>query len=161
MLSAMGVGKLRIIDRDVIEISNLHRQHLYNEDDIGKVKVEVAAERLQKINPAAKIDAIPISVTRYNAEGLVEGADIIIDALDSVEARYALNDACIKHKLPFIYAGALGMLGSVWTILPGESACLRCMFPELEEEDMPTCRYRRCSSIDTLLSCRNAGVRSR
>jgi molybdopterin-synthase adenylyltransferase len=139
MLSAMGVGKLRIIDRDVIEISNLHRQHLYNEDDIGKVKVEVAAERLQKINPAAKIDAIPISVTRYNAEGLVEGADIIIDALDSVEARYALNDACIKHKLPFIYAGALGMLGSVCTILPGESACLRCMFPELEEEDMPTC----------------------
>ena len=139
MLSAMGVGKLRIIDRDVIEISNLHRQHLYNEDDIGKVKVEVAAERLQKINPAAKIDAIPISVTRYNAEGLVEGADIIIDALDSVEARYALNDACIKHKLPFIYAGALGMLGSVCTILPGESACLRCIFPKLEEDDMPTC----------------------
>jgi adenylyltransferase/sulfurtransferase len=139
MLSAMGVGRLRIIDRDVIEISNLHRQHLYNEDDIGKVKVEVAAERLQKINPTTKIEAIPISVTGYNAESLVDGADIVIDALDSVEARYALNDACIKHKLPFIYAGALGMLGSVCTILPGESACLRCIFPKLEEEDMPTC----------------------
>ena len=139
MLSAMGVGRLRIIDRDVIEISNLHRQHLYNEDDIGKVKVEVAAERLQKINPTAKIEAIPISVTGYNAESLVDGADIVIDALDSVEARYALNDACIKHKLPFIYAGALGMLGSVCTILPGESACLRCIFPKLEEDDMPTC----------------------
>ena len=83
MLSAMGVGKLRIIDRDVIEISNLHRQHLYNEDDIGKVKVEVAAERLQKLNLTAKIEAIPISVTRYNAESLVKGADIVIDALDS------------------------------------------------------------------------------
>ncbi|MGC2307280.1 MAG: ThiF family adenylyltransferase [Nitrososphaeraceae archaeon] len=139
MLSAMGVGRLRIIDRDVIEISNLHRQHLYNEDDIGKVKVEVAAEHLQKINPTAKIEAIPISVTGYNAESLVDGADIVIDALDSVEARYALNDACIKHKLPFIYAGALGMLGSVCTILPGESACLRCIFPKLEEDDMPTC----------------------
>jgi molybdopterin-synthase adenylyltransferase len=139
MLIAMGVGKLRIIDRDVIEISNLHRQHLYNEDDIGKVKVEVAAERLQKLNLTAKIEAIPISVTRYNAESLVKGADIVIDALDSVDARYALNDACIKLKIPFIYAGALGMLGSVCTILPGESACLRCMFPELEEEDMPTC----------------------
>lgn len=139
MLIAMGVGKLRIIDRDVIEISNLHRQHLYNEDDIGKVKVEVAAERLQKLNLTAKIEAIPISVTRYNAESLVKGADIVIDALDSVDARYALNDACIKQKIPFIYAGALGMLGSVCTILPGESACLRCMFPELEEEDMPTC----------------------
>lgn len=139
MLSAMGVGRLRIIDRDVIEISNLHRQHLYNEDDIGKVKVEVAAERLQKINSTAKIEAIPISVTGYNAESLLDGADIVIDALDSVEARYALNDACIKHKLPFIYAGALGMLGSVCTILPGESACLRCIFPKLEEDDMPTC----------------------
>lgn len=139
MLIAMGVGKLRIIDRDVIEISNLHRQHLYNEDDIGKVKVEVAAERLQKLNLTAKIEAIPISVTRYNAESLVKGADIVIDALDSVDARYALNDACIMQKIPFIYAGALGMLGSVCTILPGESACLRCMFPELEEEDMPTC----------------------
>ena len=139
MLSAMGVGKLRIIDRDVIEISNLHRQHLYREDDIGKVKVEVAAERLQRLNLTAKIEAIPISVTKYNAESLVEGADIVIDALDSVDARYALNDACIKQKIPFIYAGALGMLGSVCTILPGESACLRCMFPQLEEEDMPTC----------------------
>jgi adenylyltransferase/sulfurtransferase len=69
----------------------------------------------------------------------VDGADIVIDALDSVEARYALNDACIKRKLPFIYAGALGMLGSVCTILPGESACLRCIFPKLEEDDMPTC----------------------
>lgn len=139
LLSAMGVGRLRIIDRDVIEISNLHRQHLYNENDIGKVKVEVAAERLQKINPSVKVDAIPISVTQYNAEKLVEGADVVIDALDSIEARYALNDACIKYKLPFIYAGALGMLGSVCTILPTQSACLRCMFPQLQEEDMPTC----------------------
>jgi adenylyltransferase/sulfurtransferase len=139
LLSAMGVGKLRIIDRDVIEISNLHRQHLYSEDDIGKVKVEVAAERLKKINPAVEIEARPISVTKYNAGSIVEGADVVIDALDSIDARYALNDACLEHKLPFIYAGALGMLGSVCTILPGQSACLRCMFPQLAEEDMPTC----------------------
>jgi adenylyltransferase/sulfurtransferase len=65
--------------------------------------------------------------------------DIIIDALDTVDARYALNDACIKYNIPFIYAGALGMLGSVCTILPNKSACLRCMFPALAEEDMPTC----------------------
>jgi molybdopterin-synthase adenylyltransferase len=139
LLCAMGVGKLRIIDRDVIEISNLHRQHLYSEDDIGKVKVEVAAERLQKINPAVQIEAIPISVTKYNAESVVEGSDVVIDALDSIEARYALNDACLRHKLPFIYAGALGMLGSLCTILPSQSACLRCIFPQLAEEDMPTC----------------------
>ncbi|MFZ0513281.1 MAG: ThiF family adenylyltransferase [Candidatus Nitrosopolaris sp.] len=138
-LAAMGVGKLKIVDRDVVEISNLHRQHLYNEADIGKVKVEVATERLKKINPHVEIEAIPLSITKYTAESIVKGMDIIIDALDSVDARYALNDACIKYNIPFIYAGALGMLGSVCTILPNKSACLRCMFPALAEEDMPTC----------------------
>jgi molybdopterin-synthase adenylyltransferase len=138
-LAAMGVGKLKIVDRDVVEISNLHRQHLYNESDIGKVKVEVAAERLKKINHHVKIEAVPLSITRYTAESIVKGMDIIIDALDTVDARYALNDACIKYNIPFIYAGALGMLGSVCTILPNKSACLRCMFPSLAEEDMPTC----------------------
>jgi molybdopterin-synthase adenylyltransferase len=138
-LAAMGVGKLKIVDRDVVEISNLHRQHLYNETDIGKVKVEVAAERLKKINHHVQIEAVPLSITRYTAESIVKGMDIIIDALDTVDARYALNDACIKCNIPFIYAGALGMLGSVCTILPNKSACLRCMFPALAEEDMPTC----------------------
>jgi molybdopterin-synthase adenylyltransferase len=137
--AAMGVGKLKIVDRDVVEISNLHRQHLYNEADIGKVKVEVAAERLKKINRHVQIEAVPLSITRYTAENIVKGMDIIIDALDNVDARYALNDACIKYNIPFIYAGALGMLGSVSTILPNKSACLRCMFPALAEEDMPTC----------------------
>src|SRR5918992_4532169 len=138
-LTAMGVGKLKIVDRDVIEISNLHRQHLYTEDDIGKVKVEAASERLRKINPQVEIEAVPTSVTRYTAENLIKGSDIVIDALDSIDARYALNDACIKYNIPLIYAGALGMLGSVCTILPNKTACLRCMFPELNEEEMPAC----------------------
>src|SRR5919109_4108250 len=138
-LTAMGIGKLKIVDRDVIEISNLHRQHLYTDEDIGKVKVEAALERLRKINPQVEIEAVPASVTLYTAEDLVKGSDIVIDALDSIEARYALNDACIKQNIPFIYAGALGMLGSVCTILPNKSACLRCIFPALAEDDMPTC----------------------
>lgn len=138
-LTAMGIGKIRIIDRDVIEISNLHRQHLYNDSDIGRVKVEVAAERLNRINPKTEIDALPISVTKYNAESLVTGFDLVIDALDSIDARYAINDACVKNNIPLIYAGALGMLGSVCTIIPNDSACLRCIFPSLSEDDMPTC----------------------
>src|ERR671918_2364338 len=137
--TAMGIGKLKIVDRDVIEISNLHRQHLYTDEDIGKVKVEAALERLRKINPQVEIEAVPTSVTTYTAENLVKGSDIVIDALDSIEARYALNDACIRQNIPFIYAGALGMLGSVCTILPNKTACLRCMFPALEEDEMPTC----------------------
>jgi len=138
-LTAMGIGKLKIVDRDVIEISNLHRQHLYTENDIGKVKVEVAVERLKGINPTVEIEAVPVSVSKYTAESIIKGFDVVIDALDSVDARYALNDACIKFGIPFIYAGALGMLGSVCTILPNKSACLRCIFPALAEDDMPTC----------------------
>lgn len=138
-LTAMGIGKLKIVDRDIIEISNLHRQHLYTENDLGKVKVEAAKERLEKINSSVEIEALPNSVTKYTAESIISGYDIVVDALDSIDARYALNDACIKLNIPLIYAGALGMLGSVCTIIPNKTACLRCIFPALAEEDMPTC----------------------
>ena len=138
-LTAMGVGKLKIVDRDIIEISNLHRQHLYTENDLGKVKVEAAKERLEKINSSVEIEALPNSVTKYTAESMIRGYDIVVDALDSIDARYALNDACIKLNIPLIYAGALGMLGSVCTIIPNKTACLRCIFPALAEDDMPTC----------------------
>jgi len=138
-LTAMGVGKLKIVDRDIIEISNLHRQHLYTESDLGKVKVEAAKERLEKINSSVEIEALPNSVTKYTAESIISGYDIVVDALDSIDARYALNDACIKLNIPLIYAGALGMLGSVCTIIPNKTACLRCIFPALAEDDMPTC----------------------
>jgi molybdopterin-synthase adenylyltransferase len=138
-LTAMGIGKLKIVDRDIIEISNLHRQHLYTENDIGRVKVEAAKEKLQQINSGVEIEALPNSVTKYTAESIVKGFDIVVDALDSIDARYALNDACIKLSIPFIYAGALGMLGSICTIIPNKTACLRCIFPALAEDDMPTC----------------------
>jgi adenylyltransferase/sulfurtransferase len=138
-LVAMGIGSLRIVDRDVIEVTNLHRQHLYTDDDIGRVKVEAAAERLRKLNPGVQIEAVPTSVTKFTAESIVKGFDVVIDALDSVDARYALNDACIKNSIPLIYAGAIGVTGSVSTILPNKSACLRCMFPELNEDEMPAC----------------------
>jgi len=138
-LTAMGIGKLKIVDRDIIEISNLHRQHLYTEEDIGRVKVEAAKARLEKINSSVQIEALPNSVTKYTAEYIVKGFDIVVDALDSIDARYALNDACIKLNIPLIYAGALGMLGSICTIIPNKTACLRCIFPALAEDDMPTC----------------------
>jgi molybdopterin/thiamine biosynthesis adenylyltransferase/molybdopterin converting factor small subunit len=138
-LVGMGIGKIRLVDRDVVEISNLHRQHLYSEADVGKVKVEAALERLQKMNSGVDIEAVPISVTPFTADNIIKDCNIVIDALDSIDARYALNDACLKLGIPFIYAGALGMVGSVCTILPNESACLRCIFPELSEDEMPTC----------------------
>ena len=138
-LAAMGVGTLRIVDRDVIELSNLHRQTMFDENDVGKVKVEVAAKKLQKLNPDCKIEALAISVNDYTALEVVEGCDVIVDALDSVDARYALNKACVKFGIPFVTGAAVGVSGQIFTILPKTSACYHCMFPALDEESMPTC----------------------
>jgi adenylyltransferase/sulfurtransferase len=138
-LTAMGIGTLRIIDRDVIELSNLHRQTMFDEDDVGQVKVEVAAKKLKKLNPDCNIEALAISVNDYTALEVIEGCDVVIDALDSVNARYALNKACVKLNIPFVTGAAVGVSGQVFTVLPKESACYFCMFPDLDEDTMPTC----------------------
>jgi len=138
-LAAMGVGTLRIVDRDVIELSNLHRQTMFDEDDVGQVKVEVAAKKLQKLNPDCKIEALAISVNDYTALEVIEGCNVVIDALDSVNARYALNKACVKFNIPFVTGAAVGVSGQAFTILPKTSACYYCMFPSLDEDSMPTC----------------------
>ena len=138
-LTAMGVGTLRIVDRDIIELSNLHRQTMFDEDDVGQVKVEVAAKKLQKLNPDCNIEALAVSVNDYTALEVVAGCDVVVDALDSVNARYALNKACVKFGIPFVTGAAVGVSGQIFTILPGTSACYHCMFPALDEESMPTC----------------------
>jgi len=138
-LAAMGVGKIRIVDRDVIELSNLHRQTMFNEDDVGQVKVETAAKKLRKLNPDIIIEELPVSVNDYSAFDVVDGCDVVIDALDSVNARYSLNKACIEKKIPFVTGAAVGVTGQSFTILPNESACYHCLFPALDEDSMPTC----------------------
>jgi adenylyltransferase/sulfurtransferase len=138
-LAAMGVGKIRIVDRDVIELSNLHRQTMFNEDDIGQVKVETAAKKLRKLNQDIVIEELPVSINDYTALDVVDGCDVVIDALDSVNARYSLNKACIEKKIPFVTGAAVGVTGQSFTILPNETACYHCLFPALDEDSMPTC----------------------
>ena len=138
-LVAMGIGKIRIVDRDVIELSNLHRQTMFDESDIGQVKVEVAAKKLKKMNPDVIIEALPVSVNDYTAFDIVEGCDVVIDALDSVNARYSLNKACVKKNIPFVTGVAVGVSGQVFTIIPHQTACYHCIFPSLDENSMPTC----------------------
>jgi len=138
-LAAMGVGKIRIVDRDVIELSNLHRQTMFNEDDIGQVKVETAAKKLRKLNADIVIEELPISINDYTALEAVDGCDVVVDALDSVNARYSLNKACIEKKIPFVTGAAVGVTGQSFTILPNQSACYHCLFPAIDEDSMPTC----------------------
>ena len=138
-LVAMGIGKIRIVDRDVIELSNLHRQTMFDESDIGQVKVETAAKKLKKMNPDVEIEALPVSVNDYTAFDVVEGCNVVIDALDSVNARYSLNKACVAKNIPFVTGAAVGVSGQAFTILPKQSACYHCLFPALDEDSMPTC----------------------
>ena len=138
-LAAMGVGTLRIVDRDIVELSNLHRQTMFDEDDVGAVKVEAASKKIRKLNPQCVVEALAVSVNDYTALEVVEGCDVIIDALDSVNARYALNKACVKFGIPFVTGAAVGVSGQAFTVIPGETACYHCMFPALDEDTMPTC----------------------
>jgi len=137
--AAMCVGKIRIVDRDVIELSNLHRQTMFNEDDVGQVKVETAAKKLRKLNPDIIIEEMPVSINDYTALEVVDGCTVVVDALDSVNARYSLNKACIEKKIPFVTGAAVGVTGQSFTILPNQSACYHCLFPALDEDSMPTC----------------------
>ncbi|MGI0086729.1 MAG: ThiF family adenylyltransferase [Nitrosotalea sp.] len=138
-LVAMGIGTIRIVDRDVVELSNLHRQTMFDESDIGQVKVESAARKLKKMNSDVVIEALPVSVNDYTALDIVEGCDVVIDALDSVNARYSLNKACVKKNIPFVTGAAVGVSGQVFTIIPNQTACYHCVFPSLDENSMPTC----------------------
>lgn len=138
-LVAMGIGKIRIVDRDVVELSNLHRQTMFDESDVGQIKVEAASKKLKKMNSDVMIEALPVSVNDYTALDIVEGCDVIIDALDSVNARYSLNKACIKKNIPFVTGAAVGVSGQVFTIIPHKTSCYHCVFPSLDENSMPTC----------------------
>lgn len=138
-LATMGVGYLRLIDQDVVDITNLHRQILYDTDSLGYPKVEIAQKRLKALNPNVEIDAMPLTVNEETAYDVVKGVDVVIDGLDHFAPRYAINKACVKYKIPYVYAGALETYGNVTTIIPGKTACLECFLGRLSDEGMPTC----------------------
>ncbi len=137
-LASLGVGVLRIVDRDIVELSNLQRQHLYTEESIGLPKVEAAQQRLQEQNPDVTVEAMALSVTEATAERIVDGMGVVIDGLDRFAPRYALNRACVKHNIPYVFAGALASAGNTTTIVPGETPCLECFLGEVDD-NQPTC----------------------
>lgn len=128
-----GVGHLVLADRDYIELNNLQRQALYDEDDIARnlPKAEAAARKLRRINSEVIVDPRVIDVSPANVEGLIEGASLVLDGTDNFATRYLLNDACVKHGLPWVYGGVLASYGVTMTIVPGRTPCLRCLFPEM------------------------------
>ena len=133
-----GVGGLRICDRDVVEATNLQRQVLFDESDAGAgtPKAVAAVQRLSRINSTVHVEPHVVDVHGANIEELIEGrggasrADVILDGTDNAEVRYLINDAAVKHAVPWVYGGCVGTSGRVMAIVPGKSPCLRCLFPD-------------------------------
>ena len=138
-LAAMGVGFLRLIDQDVVERTNLHRQILFDTDSLGYPKVEVAQKRLTALNPNVRIESLPLTVNEETADDAVKDVDVVVDGLDHLGPRYAINRACVKKGIPYVYAGALETYANVSTVVPGKSACLECFTGRLSDENLPTC----------------------
>lgn len=142
LLARAGVGRIRIADRDVVEESNLQRQVLFDEQDVrdGLPKAEAAARKLRTINSTIEIEPLVTDVTPRNVERIIEGMSVVLDGTDNFETRYLLNDACVKHSVPWVYGGVLGTSGTTMAVVPGEGPCIRCLFPEPPASgSMPTC----------------------
>lgn len=129
-LTFAGVRNLILADFDVIDITNLNRQILYSYNDLGRLKAEVAKQKLESINENVQITSIYKKIDKKNAESLIFGSDLIIDASDTIEARYAVNKAAVKGKIPIVHGAVSEFYGQVTTIIPGETPCLRCIYPK-------------------------------
>lgn len=127
-LAAAGVGVIRVVDHDKVELSNLNRQILHRDEDIGKNKVDSAAKRLKGINPEVKIEAVAEKMSEANISKLVAGFDLIVDAMDNLPTRYLLNKTAIEKNIPFFHGAVNGFEGRAMTVIPGQTACLRCVY---------------------------------
>lgn len=141
-LCRAGIGHLVIADRDYIELNNLQRQILFDEDDVSRhlPKAVAAAERLRRVNSDVKIDALVEDIHADGIESLVREANLVVDATDNFETRYLINDVCDKYQRPWIYSGVIASYGVTMNIIPGDTPCLRCVFPEMPlPGTTPTC----------------------
>lgn len=137
-LAAAGVGMIRIIDHDRVILSNLNRQILHWDEDIDRKKVDSATEKLKKLNPGVKVEAVEEIMTEANIAQLVAGFDLIVDGTDNLPTRYLLNKAAIENNIPFFHGAVYGLEGRAMTIIPGKTACLRCVYRGvIPEERLP------------------------
>lgn len=134
-LARLGVGDITVVDPDLVEEPNLHRTHLFTERDVGRPKAEVCSERAREINPDVRVTPVLDVVDNSNAEELIKGKDFVFDALDNVNSRLILNDACVKKGVPLIYGGVSGEYGSAMIVVPKATPCLSCFMQPSEGED--------------------------
>jgi adenylyltransferase/sulfurtransferase len=141
-LARAGVGYIRIIDRDFVEMKNLHRQILYDENDAKRFipKAVAAEEKLKAINADIQVEGVVADVSYLNVENLLSGTSVVVDGTDNFETRFLLNEFSVKKEIPWIYGGCVGSYGLAMNIIPGQGPCLRCVFEKSPPaESMETC----------------------
>lgn len=138
-LAAAGVGTIRIVDHDKVELSNLNRQVLHWDENIGMAKTDSASAKLHKLNPGIEIEAISETITKDSVSQLVAGFDAIVDAMDNLPTRYLLNKTALEKDMPFFHGAVSGFEGRAMTVIPGRSACLNCLYhgASLPKEKFP------------------------
>ena len=135
ILARAGIGHLRLVDRDRVELINLHRQLLYDEQDAasGAPKAEIAARKLRAMNSEVKVEGLVADVDTENIRALLRGVDLVLDGTDNLETRFVINDACIQSQTPWVYGGVVGTSGMMLPIIPGSGPCLRCLLPDTQD----------------------------
>nr|MDO8081827.1 HesA/MoeB/ThiF family protein [Candidatus Freyarchaeota archaeon] len=133
-LAAAGVGHLVLVDKESSELSNLNRQILHWQKDIGNPKVLSAKQKIEELNSEISVEALKTEITERNIGELVSGATVVVDAMDNFKVRFMINEACVKKGIPFIHAGIYGFQGQMTTIFPGKGPCLKCIFPATPPE---------------------------
>ncbi|TET28987.1 thiazole biosynthesis adenylyltransferase ThiF [Candidatus Aerophobetes bacterium] len=144
-LARAGIGRIKIVDRDFVELSDLQRQILFDEEDVKKrlPKAIAALNKLKKINSSIRLEAEVLSVEPRNIEKLIEGSHLVLDATDNMETRFLINDACVKNRIPWIYGGVIGSTGMSMNIIPEKTPCLRCIIDKVPlPGTLPTCDTR-------------------
>jgi molybdopterin/thiamine biosynthesis adenylyltransferase len=140
ILAELGIGYLRIVDRDIIEQSNLHRTPLYTEADLGRAKVEIAAERLRELNPSMIVDIHACHIGLVNIDDLLENIDIVIDGLDNFETRRIINQACVRKGIPYVFCGVSARSGNIIIFnLTKNSPCFSCLYHMVDDSELESC----------------------
>lgn len=131
-LAAAGVGRLRIVDHDIVALSNLNRQLLHWTQDLGRPKAASAGDKLRNLNPECFIEPLQVPVSEDNGFDLADGCELIVDATDNLAARHALNRISLARRIPLVYGGINGWSGTAATFIPGKTCCFACVFPKTE-----------------------------
>jgi adenylyltransferase/sulfurtransferase len=141
-LTLAGVGELTLVDQDTVELHNLHRQILFTAEDLRLPKAEMAAKRLQQVNPDVKVHSVADNLREDNVEQILKDIDLVVDGLDNMRTRYVINAYCSRRGIPYVFGGAIAMEGNVSVFHPPETPCLTCLLPTVEDRFLPGCDTR-------------------